>query len=502
MDYYNILKAIKVIQICRVAAESLREEHQSINETFPDLSTDTDQPDSGYLKDLTLFISTLTSRVDALIRSIIETSRDAGSRPLHESIALLEAWQLLSGPASVPTDQKELERLSPDQAPLLVQLSPGTGAYGFLNLMATIVTRSQFPGTGCLAKHYNTDFGGLSKMVAEALEPFLLGLDSLPWRFLETLNAVCNTTIYPGGSGSGTETDLLSRSPFHITSRVSKGIDYREVPSAILFHEDVFGRQPLTIAAKANVITPALLWMLENLDHQDTLGCTALHYAAARGHDEGCRALLQYGAHPCLLDKKRRAPLWYAARHGHEPTISLLLGRKPNKVGQEIPPPGASPLMAAILGRHVSSIRLLVDWGVQSFHRLYEHGILHEAARTNDRDIVRLIRTYRAADRVKFDVNEQDGQGMTPLNAAAKGGFLYSAQELLEAREVQVNLSNWDKEAPLHTAALRGDLAMVQLLCVRADIDRKACDIAGNSAWTISNDECHHEIKKLLVQLA
>lgn len=94
-------------------------------------------------------------------------------------------------------------------------------------------------------------------------------------------------------------------------------------------------------AGGADAQTPLLRWLAigENqdvpmellkaspLDAQDSMGCTALHYAAQHAQPGLCEMLLGLGASPQVADAHGNTPLHYAAEEGCEPICRLLLER-------------------------------------------------------------------------------------------------------------------------------------------------------------------------------
>ena len=59
----------------------------------------------------------------------------------------------------------------------------------------------------------------------------------------------------------------------------------------------------------------------------DSLGLTALHWAASGGHDEACEWLVQQGANVNAQAKDGDTPLFKAAWRGHPSTCSVLIAQ-------------------------------------------------------------------------------------------------------------------------------------------------------------------------------
>ncbi len=66
------------------------------------------------------------------------------------------------------------------------------------------------------------------------------------------------------------------------------------------------------------------------INHQDGHGMTALHWAAAQGHDDIIKLLLEFGANINLQNAQGDTPLHLAARNGNLSTVRLLLARGAN----------------------------------------------------------------------------------------------------------------------------------------------------------------------------
>ncbi len=66
------------------------------------------------------------------------------------------------------------------------------------------------------------------------------------------------------------------------------------------------------------------------INHQDSHGMTALHWAAAQGHDDIVKLLLDLGANIDLQNVQGNTPLHLAARNGNLSTVQLLLVRGAN----------------------------------------------------------------------------------------------------------------------------------------------------------------------------
>ncbi len=99
----------------------------------------------------------------------------------------------------------------------------------------------------------------------------------------------------------------------------------------------IFEGNPLAYAA-ARGDTKRVVGLLSTLpkaqpltiNHQDTHGVTALHWAAAQGYNDIIKLLLDLGANVNLQNAEGNTPLHLAARNGNLSTVRLLLARGAN----------------------------------------------------------------------------------------------------------------------------------------------------------------------------
>jgi ankyrin repeat protein len=113
-------------------------------------------------------------------------------------------------------------------------------------------------------------------------------------------------------------------------------------------------------------------------------GYTPLTHAAANGHLESVRVLLDRGADPNSLTTEGGSALYWAASNGHLEVVALLLkrGADVNVVRQC----GWSPLTAAIYNGHEELAERLVEAGANEGHRcsgktMYQWAVQHGRAR-------------------------------------------------------------------------------------------------------------------------
>ena len=205
-------------------------------------------------------------------------------------------------------------------------------------------------------------------------------------------------------------------------------------------------------------IFAALVAMMEwNINAIDTVGRTALVWAAVRGHEDVAKILLrrkdvnpntadtEYGRTPLLwaamgrhegivrllLERKDidpntadtkygRTPLLWAAERGHEDVVELLLEREDINPGAADPGSGRTPLLWAVMGRHEGIVKLLLerdDINPNTADTEYGGTPLWWGARGGHEGLVKLL-----LEREDISPNTADtGSGRTPLLWAAMG---------------------------------------------------------------------------------
>jgi ankyrin repeat protein len=121
------------------------------------------------------------------------------------------------------------------------------------------------------------------------------------------------------------------------------------------------GMPLLVLAAreKSNKVAAALIADPKaNLEIEDKAGENAMMLAALNDDMPIVQALIAKGAE---VNKKGWAPLHYAAANGHDDVVKLLLDHSAYIDAGS--PNGTTPLMMAARGGHVSTIQLLLDSG-------------------------------------------------------------------------------------------------------------------------------------------
>jgi cytohesin len=250
---------------------------------------------------------------------------------------------------------------------------------------------------------------------------------------------------------------------------------------------------PLHRAAAAGhaELVKALLDRSAQVDARDYGGGTALHGSAASGHADAAAALLDKGADPSAPDEEGLTPLHFAARNGHEAAAALLLARgaDPNARGRFT----GMPLHEAAEHGHQAVVELLLAGGglanarsggshtpFTPWHDAQQagHAVIAELLRDHGgRDkAAQAISVHRAAElgylgRLKVLLNEDPAlissrdylYRRTPLHFAAEHGHRQAA-ELLLAHGADVGAQDKNGDTSLDRAEAMGRADLVELL--------------------------------------
>jgi len=151
---------------------------------------------------------------------------------------------------------------------------------------------------------------------------------------------------------------------------------------------------------------------------------TPLIVAAAYGHTEVVKLLLERGAHVNTGNEGGETALHYAARHGHTKVMQILLehGADPKLKGTGC----GTPLQWAVRGGQNRSVKTLLDYGVNINQRGTGGETALAIAVSDYPDIVSFLISLGA------DVNTRADNGCTPLHKAYWAENKQVARLLLE----------------------------------------------------------------------
>jgi ankyrin repeat protein/Zn-dependent protease with chaperone function len=127
-----------------------------------------------------------------------------------------------------------------------------------------------------------------------------------------------------------------------------------------------------------------------DIDHQDSDGWTALHWAVQTSFTEGIEILIESGADPNLEDSYGMVPLMTAARDGNVETVQMLLESGADINYQDYD--GWTPLIYAVSNERVEIVQGLLDAGADAELTDYEDSnALMYAIKQGNQEILNIL---------------------------------------------------------------------------------------------------------------
>jgi ankyrin repeat protein len=238
-------------------------------------------------------------------------------------------------------------------------------------------------------------------------------------------------------------------------------------------------------------LVKALLDRSAQVDAKDYGGGGALHAAAARGQVEAAAALLDRRAEPSAPDEDGVTPLHLAARSGHEAVAALLLkrGADANARGKFT----GTPMHEAAEHGHRDLVELLLaNGGLANARSGGSHKPLtpwHAARQAGHADIAELLQGHGGRDKAAQAIS---------IHRAAEFGYLGRLQVLLKEDPALISSRDYlYKRTPLHFAADHGHRQAAELL-LAAGADAAARDKNGETPLDRAEAMGHPELVALL----
>jgi len=218
----------------------------------------------------------------------------------------------------------------------------------------------------------------------------------------------------------------------------------------------------------------------EDLNIQDDLGNSALHYICIKGDADMAELVANAGVKVNLENLSGETPLHMAAARGSVDIIKILLEKDADINAQNRD--GMTPLIYAIRSCQLATAKFLISFGADKYARTktsltaidflkaenltellpyFEENLpkvdikgntpLHHAVYQNG---LAMIRNMLATD--KTSINIRNNQGLTPLLIAINK-LNYGISDLLLQFGADPNVINFnDENTPLHIAAING----------------------------------------------
>ncbi|XP_060078369.1 E3 ubiquitin-protein ligase MIB2-like [Ylistrum balloti] len=296
--------------------------------------------------------------------------------------------------------------------------------------------------------------------------------------------------------------------------------------------EEIFEVNPRTdgtfqsAAGYGNVLGLLLAQMLLDGAGVRVVGPEEFIQAAARGDEDLIGKILR--SKPQLVNQviKDTTALVLASHEGHDEVVKTLLRNKANT--EQTDAGGNTPLLAAVVGKKVSTTKILLDAGANiDFANRQHRTALHIASKAGEDLLVKLLivrecdvnpqdiagntpihdAIYGSHDDVialllgqtKLDFCKKNRRGMNVLHLAAIKNNGLAVDEIVGRHKDLVDVKKEDGVTALHLAAYNNHTQVASVLLIKgsATIDIQTND--GDTPLHLAAMQCHYLMVKLLL---
>uniref|UniRef100_A0A8C7YW63 Transient receptor potential cation channel, subfamily A, member 1b n=1 Tax=Oryzias sinensis TaxID=183150 RepID=A0A8C7YW63_9TELE len=245
----------------------------------------------------------------------------------------------------------------------------------------------------------------------------------------------------------------------------------------VLSEKDECGASPLHHAAAGGhvtliqfIITNNLHFSFPELNSSDDQGNVPLHWAVERNKPESCRALLDLGADPNVLNTALLSPLHLAVSLRQNDLMKLLLSYNATDCNLQ-GDLGNTPLMMACSINNCEALTILLKHGAKLCQQnKLGHFPMHAAAFAGAKKAMEVI--LKAGEEhghpAAVHINYLDKSNSSPLHLAVRGGNI-DAIRLCIATGAKIDQQQNDRSTPLHLACTQGATEVVKLMLSTVD---------------------------------
>uniref|UniRef100_G3NEB1 Transient receptor potential cation channel, subfamily A, member 1b n=1 Tax=Gasterosteus aculeatus aculeatus TaxID=481459 RepID=G3NEB1_GASAC len=231
----------------------------------------------------------------------------------------------------------------------------------------------------------------------------------------------------------------------------------------VLIEKDEYGAIPLHHAAAGDHVN-LIQFITTVMEPQDLNSCdeqgnVPLHWAVEKNKAGSCRALLDLGADPNILNTALLSPLHLAICLGHNDLVELLVSHTATDCNLQ-GDLGNTPLILACSLNNFEALNILNGRAVLCRQNRLGHFPVHAAAFAGAKNAMEMI--LKAGEKyghqVEAHINYVDKSSCSPLHLAVRGGNI----EVI--RFCIANGAKNDKSTPLHLACTQGATEVVKLM--------------------------------------
>ncbi|KAK2859429.1 hypothetical protein Q5P01_004049 [Channa striata] len=237
----------------------------------------------------------------------------------------------------------------------------------------------------------------------------------------------------------------------------------------VLREKDECGASALHHAAAGGHIT-LIQFITTVVDSQELNSCdeqgnVPLHWAVEKNKPESCRALMDLGADPNILNMALLSPLHQAINLGHNNLVELLLSYNATDCNLE-GDLGNNPVILACSINNCEALGMLIKRGAKLCQQnKLGHFAIHAAAFAGAKKAMEVI--LKAGEEnghsAACHINYLDKSKSSPLHLAVRGGNM-DAIRLCIASGAKVDQQQNDRSTPLHLACTQGAIEVVKLM--------------------------------------
>ncbi|XP_055738150.1 transient receptor potential cation channel subfamily A member 1b [Salvelinus fontinalis] len=197
----------------------------------------------------------------------------------------------------------------------------------------------------------------------------------------------------------------------------------------------------------------------------DDEGSMPLHWAVERNQPDSCRALLELGAEPNVLNKALMSPLHLAVSHTHNHLVQLLLSHYKTESNLE-GGLGNTPVMLACSIDNTEALSILLRHGARlSSQNKLGHYAIHAAAFAGSKKAMDVI--LKAGEEMGHSIEEHinflDKSCSSPLHLAVRGGNMEIIEFCIH-KGAKIDQQQVDRSTALHFACSQGATEAVKLM--------------------------------------
>uniref|UniRef100_A0A8C7JV01 Transient receptor potential cation channel, subfamily A, member 1b n=1 Tax=Oncorhynchus kisutch TaxID=8019 RepID=A0A8C7JV01_ONCKI len=195
----------------------------------------------------------------------------------------------------------------------------------------------------------------------------------------------------------------------------------------------------------------------------DDEGSMPLHWAVERNQPDSCRALLELGAEPNVLNKALMSPLHLAVSHTHNHLLLLSHYKTESNLEGGL---GNTPVMLACSINNTEALSILLSHGARlSSQNKLGHYAIHAAAFAGSKKAMDVI--LKAGEEMGHSIEEHinflDKSYSSPLHLAVRGGNM-DIIEFCIHKGAKIDQQQVDRSTALHFACSQGATEAVKLM--------------------------------------